>query len=248
MTDQPPPGPDYTRPPQGWTPPPQQQWAPPPQQSWAPPGQQGWAPPPQQVTQQPAPRRPRRWPLAIGVAVLILVVSAGALVVPSVLGRPASTATAQPTVSTTAMPIVTVSPAAQPTAQTVLTSGGELGAPGTFTASTGTGTLTITGATWTRAGRMAPPDGRAYLILDVTIACSSGELDVSSLSLRTTSDPAAQSAFGADLSDQFPGVRLTAGQKQAGQVGFVLAEGQVTVGLLDPATLEPVATRVVPGP
>lgn len=268
MSDQPPPsGPDFSRPPQGWTPPPapgQPGWAQPsaqpdqPQQGWASPGSQGWAPPGQPQPGYPAPRqqwtaptpppRRRRWPLAVGVAVLVVVVAAGALVVPSMLTRPAATATARPTTSSTALPLVTVSPAPQPTAQTVLTSGGDLGVPATFTSSTGTGTLTVTRATWTHAGRMAPPDGTAYLILEVTVTCASGRVDVSSLSLRTTSDPAAQSAFGADLTDQFPGVRLSAGQKQAGQVGFVLAEGAVSVALLDPTTLRPVATRAVPGP
>jgi hypothetical protein len=182
------------------------------------------------------------------VAVLVAMVATGALVVPSLLGRPAATPSVQPSASTTALPVVTVSPATQPPAQTVLSTGGELATPATFTSSTGAGTLTITRATWTHAGRMAPPVGKAYLIVEVSVECTGGELDVSSLSLRTTSDPGGQSAFGADLSDQFPGVRLSAGKKQSGQVGFVLAEGQVTVALLDPATLEPVATRVVPGP
>ncbi len=260
MSEQPPQGPDFTPPPrqqpQTW--PPQQQppqgWAPPPA-SWPPPGQQGWAPPgqygypaPQQSRpsqqQSAPPRRRHRWPVALGAALIVVAVGAGALFVPSMLNRPATA----PANASTAMPLVTVTPSPQPTAATVLTTGGDLGSPATFTSSTGTGSLTITGATWTQAGRMAPPDGTAYLILDVTVACTSGSLDVSSISLRTTADPAGQSAFGADLPSQFPGVRLSEGRKQSGQVGFVLAAGQVSVALLDAVTLQPVATRVVPGP
>ena len=257
MSDQPPSGPDFTRPPQGWAPPPASGPADPPQQGFAPLGQQGWPPPgqpppypaPQQAwAAQPQPNRPRRrrWPLAAAVALLVLVLGGGALFVPSVLDRPAAPTAATPT--STALPLVTVTPTAQPSAQTTLTSGGDLGSAIPFTVTAGTGSLTVTRATWTHAGQMAPPDGDLYLILDVTVACARGKLDVSSLSLRTTADPAAQTGFGAELPDGFPGVRLTAGQQQAGQIGFVLAPGEVTVALVDPATLKPVATRVVPGP
>lgn len=242
MTDQVPSGPDFA-------PPSRQQQPERPDQR----NQLGWTP---QQTGEPAfppsvpapspgrPRRRGRWPLALGLAVVVAGVGAGALFAPSLATRPAAT----PTNGSTAVPLVTVSPAPQPTAQTALTSGGDLQAPATFTSSSGTGTLTISQATWTHTGRMAPPDGMAYLIVEATVSCVSGELDVSSLSLRTTAQPAEQSAFGADLSDQFPGVRLSAGEQQSGQVGFVLPAGTVTLSLLDQATLQPVASRVVPGP
>jgi hypothetical protein len=178
------------------------------------------------------------------VALAVAVVGTSALFAPSLLSRP----TPAPATTSTALPLVTVAPSPQPAGQTVLVTGGDLGTPVTFTTGTATGTLTVTRATWTHAGRMAPPQGELYLILEVTLACSTGEADVSSLSLRTTPEPAAQSGFGAELSGQFPGVRLAAGEKQSGQIGFVLPAGQVSVALLDPATLQPVASRVVPGP
>jgi hypothetical protein len=221
--------------------------------SWPPPTQPqpGWTPsnPPGQPLQpratppSPRPRR-RRWPVAVGAALLVAIVATGAVVAPSLLNRPVPA----PVPGSTTQPLVTVAPSQQPAEQKVLTTGGDLGAATSFASGTGTGELTITSATWTRAGRMAPPDGRLYLILEVTLTCSTGEVDVSSLSLRTATDPAAQSAFGAELGDQFPGVRLTAGQQQSGQIGFVLAAGQVSVELLDAATLQPVASRMVPGP
>lgn len=238
--------------PASWPPPdqPQPAWT-----SWPPPGQEqpGWTssnqvqPPLQPWSPPPAPRprpRRRRWLVATGVAVLVALVGTGALIAPSLLNRPAST----PAPVSTAEPLVTATPSPQPAEEKSLTTGGDLGVPASFASGTGTGELTIARATWTRAGRMAPPDGRLYLILEVAIACSTGEVDVSSLSLRTAGDPAGQSSFGPDLSSQFPGVRLTAGQKQSGQIGFALPAGQVSVELLDEATLQPVASRVVPGP
>lgn len=189
-------------------------------------------------------RRRRRWPAAVAAALLVGAVGVGAVVAPSLLNRTAPA----PVSTSTALPLVTATHSPQPTGQVVLTSGGDLGAPATFASSTGTGTLTVTRATWTQAGRMAPPAGEQYLVLEITVACSSGSLDVSSLSLRTTAASADQSAFGAELGDQFPGVRLSAGQQQSGQIGFVLPSGQTTLALLDPATLQPVANRVVPGP
>jgi hypothetical protein len=232
---------------------PGKRWLPPPLQpeppSGAVGGRPGWAPPqpgfpaPQQSPGQRGPRRRRRWSTPVGIA-LVVALGVGVLFALYLVKRPAPS----PTAGSTAMPLVTVAPASQPAEQTVLTSGGDLGVAASFSAGTGTGTLTITRATWTHAGRMAPPVGKLYLIVEATIACADGTFDVSSLSLRTTSDPADQSAFGADLPDQFPGVRLAAGQQQSGQVGFVLAAGQVTVALLDQTTLQPVAERVVPGP
>lgn len=255
---------------QGW--PPSEQPAQPPQQQWTP-GQGAWPPPdgsqqdpwaqqpggwPAQqpdspanpawpVATQPAPARPsrrRRWPAVVAVVAIAALAVAAVFLVPAALTQPAI----GPIGSSTAGPVVTVMPSPQPGEKTVLTKGADLGAAASFTTATGTGTLTIEEADWTKAGRMAPPTGKLYLVLQVTIACTSGTVDASSLSLRTTGDPADQSAFGPELGDQFPGVRLKSGGTQSGQVGFVLPAGEVTIALLDPSTLLPVATRTVPGP
>lgn len=183
----------------------------------------------------------------IVVAAVLIVVMAVATI--SVTPRLLPAASAEPTrvSATDSLPVVTYTPAPQPTAQSVLTSGADLGQPVDFRTGSGTGRITLSRATWTAAGRMAPPSGRQYLVVMVQIECRSGTVAVSPLDLLAGSQPSTGTEFGPSLTDPLPGLTLTAGQQVRGEVGFVTTKAATTVAWVD-GSRTIVAHREVPAP
>jgi hypothetical protein len=219
------------------------QWAPPPLAAPPP----SWPAPDVATLPESAPPPRGRRPAVVVVAALIVVGMAVAaiwvtprLLAPTTDPTPAPVTSHQPGV-------VTVTPVPQPTAKTVLTSGGEVGRRVTFRTDAGTGSLTIAKATWSQAGLMAPPQGEQYLVIEVMITCQSGTVAINSLSLVAGTDPAVGAAFGPAVTDPLPGVTLTSGQKASGEVGFVIPADTTVIALLA-ANRHTAATIEVPGP
>jgi hypothetical protein len=156
---------------------------------------------------------------------------------------------AAPGPATTASPdVVTVSPAPASTQATTLTEGGGLGGPVAFQGASGSGTLTVTRATWTDAGEADPPEGRRYLVLDVTVACATGAVPVSTvLLLASVGDTEEFPGFGPSLERPLAGRVLAAGEDVTGQVGYVVPAGTVRLHLLD-EQLRRLASVEVPAP
>lgn len=192
----------------------------------------------------PGRRRPRT-PVVVA-AVLIVVMAIGAIsVIPRLLSG-ANAAPGQPATSGL-IPVVTYTPAPQPTAQSVLSSGADLGKPVDFRTRSGSGRITLSRATWTSAGRMAPPAGKQYLVVAVQIECTSGTVAVSPLDLLAGSEPSTGTGFGPTLTDPLPGVTLAAGQQTHGEVGFVIAGKATTLAWVD-GNRNVVAHSEVPAP
>lgn len=143
--------------------------------------------------------------------------------------------------------VVTVTPSSQSATTSVLTSGADLGKAATFRTSTGSGRITITQATWSRAGRMAPPAGQQYVTLLVQIECLTGTLSISPLSLAAGETTLSPPAFGPTVTDPLPGVTLTARHQIRGEVGFIAPPDTTTISVLDQRRLV-VAQRKVPAP
>lgn len=226
--------------------PPPPQWVPPPEPS------SSWSAPVVSVPPQSAPPPRRRRAGVIVVAALIVVgMAVAAIWITPGLITPAAIPTApNPTAApatTTEPSVVTVTPVPQPTTKTVLTEGGDVGRPTSFRTAGGTGDITVTKATWSQAGLMAPPPGQHYLVVEMMITCKSGTVAVSSLSLVAGADPAVGTAFGPTVKDPLPGVTLTPGQATTGQVGFVIPADTTAITLLAP-NRHAAATIEVPGP
>lgn len=198
----------------------------------------------------PAPKRSTRTRLIAGTLAIALLATALVSLLP-LLPR-ASTTSPTPTnvPSATGEPsrLVTVSPTPQP-ADAAAVTGGDLGRAVAFTGSRGGGEVTVSSATWTSAGDLEPPAGQRYLVLEVTVSASSGQVAVDALSfLATSADGTRQvPGFGPKLDRPLGGRTLTGSDSVTGQLGFVLAPGDTTVALLD-ENLDPVAKLKVPGP
>jgi hypothetical protein len=143
--------------------------------------------------------------------------------------------------------VVTATPTARSTAGSTVTGGG-IGRAVAFTGSAGSGTITVTRATWTDAGELPPPSGRRYLVVDVTVSCSRGEVAVSPVLLLAIAGAEEElPSFGAALERPLGGAFLAAGEKVTGQVGYALTPGRAQVVLLD-ESLHRLATVEVPAP
>jgi len=157
------------------------------------------------------------------------IVGGGLLLVAALSALPMIAPTT-PSSTGTGPAVVTARPSSAGTASTTLQEGGV----GTFATEGAAGTVTVNSATWTDAGTMAAPAGERYLVLDVTVACSGGELSLNPLDLLVVSGAEkALPVFGPALERPLGGSVLTAGTSVSGQVGYALAPGAVTVHLLD---------------
>jgi hypothetical protein len=143
--------------------------------------------------------------------------------------------------------LVTASPS--PVASTAATAtGGGVGTAVAFTSRSGAGTVTVTSAVWTDAGALAPPAGQRYLVLDVTVACSSGQVPVSPLGLLVVAGSEKElPSYGPTLDRPLGGAVLAAGAKVSGQVGYTVTPGSAQLYLLD-ETLKRLAAVEVPAP
>lgn len=189
------------------------------------------------------PRRGRR----AGVAAIL---AGGLLLIGILSALPlVPTPVATPVPATSASPdVVTVSPAPASAQATTLTSGGGLGSPVAFEGASGSGTLTVTRATWTDAGEATPPQGRRYLVLDLTVACTSGTVPVSPVLLLASAGDAGEfPGFGPLLERPLAGRVLASGEEATGQVGYVVPAGTVQLHLLD-EQLHRLASVEVPAP
>ncbi|MCC6496862.1 MAG: hypothetical protein IT193_11480 [Propionibacteriaceae bacterium] len=213
-----------------------------------------WAPPdPKSLVVTPPkgrPARPTRRPRGRVVAATL----AGAMVLVGILSAlplmPAVQGPQQPAASpvATPAPIETVSPTVAPRPTTTATTGGDLGTAVAFRTGRGSGTVTVSSAVWTDSGEMAPEAGSRYLIVDVAVACTGGELPVDALLLLAVSGEAGElPGFGPALTSPLAGQLLEAGETATGQVGYSLPPGEVTLQLLD-SELRPVAAIRIPAP
>lgn len=205
---------------------------------------------PGRTAKLPAGRPPRR-PRSGRRAVVAVVLAGGLLLIGLLSALPVLPATVPaPTLlsSAGAPEVVTVSPSPAPSAANTTASGGDLGRPVPFAAASGSGTLTVSRAVWTDAGEVAPDAGQRYLVLDVTVACTKGEVAVDPILLLATVGQEGQlPGFGPSLQRPLGGRLLTSGQRVSGQVGYVLAPGAVEVSLLD-ESLQGLAHVGIPAP
>lgn len=223
-----------------------------PRQPAAAPGQ--WAPPdPTSLIVTPPKGRPGR-PARRSRGRVVAATLAGSMVLVGILSAlplmPAIQGPQQPAATPAATPagIETVSPTVAPRPTTTATTGGDLGTAVSFRTGRGSGTVTVRSAVWTDTGEMAPEAGSRYLIVDVAVACTDGELPVDALLLLAVSGEAGElPGFGPELTSPLAGQLLGAGETATGQVGYSLAPGEVTLQLLD-SELRPVAAIRIPAP
>ena len=209
-----------------------------------------WAPPDHATPVAPPPKG--RPPLRSrpGRRVVVAAALAVALLGVGILGTvPLLPRTPTPTPSGSAPPaVVTATPTVAPVPDRVLSEGGDLGRPVSFNGATGSGTIVVTRATWTDAGDLPPAPGRRYLVLDVTLACTGGELPVDPLLLLAVAGTEAEvPGFGPQLDRPLTGRLLASGERVEGQVGYQLPSGAAQVRVLD-ENLQQVATVAVPAP
>lgn len=198
-------------------------------------------PPSGRPPQRPRPRRR---------AVVAAVLAGGLLLIGLLSALPLlPPATPTPTLGQSAPPeVVTASPPPAAGAAPVTVSGGDVGRPVAFTSATGSGTFTVSSATWADSGEVAPDAGLRYLVLDVTVACTRGEVPVEEfLLLASTGQEGHLPSFGPGLQHPLQGRQLTSGQRVSGQVGYALAPGAVEVFLLD-ESLQRLAGIQIPAP
>ncbi|MGC3994362.1 MAG: hypothetical protein QM779_09690 [Propionicimonas sp.] len=161
---------------------------------------------------------------------------------------PATNPSASASASRGPMEVVTVTPSAPASAAAVDVTGGDVGTGIDFSAPTGTGTLTVTRATWTDSGEVAAPEGSRYLVLEVTVACTHGSVPVDPILLpATVAAGSVLPGFGPSLDAPLGGRQLTAGQHVKGQVGYVLVPGSVELHVLD-ESLRSLAVVRIPAP
>ncbi|MGV8909760.1 MAG: hypothetical protein ACOH1Y_12325 [Propionicimonas sp.] len=161
-----------------------------------------------------------------------------------------STSPQEPLPSATPVPapIITTTPSTRPGTTSTSRAGGDLRATIAFRSSGGRGTVTITSAVWTDTGEMTPESGHRYLVLDVTVHCTRGNLPVDALMfVAQDSQEQVLPGFGPALTAPLGGQVLGAGESVRGQLGYAVIAGGVTLRLLDPS-LEPVAAVRIPAP
>lgn len=254
--------PGFTPPPgeptAGPWPPPQPVW--PPQQAQAParpvmgtPPPQGlpnWSPPDPGLVVPPAPSgRPHRTPARSRVRLVAAMLAAALVLVGILSALPLlSTSAPQPQSTATPVPIITTTPSAQPGTASTASAGGDIGDTMTFSSSGAGGSVTVNSAVWTDTGEMAPEPGHRYLVLDVTVRSTKGNLPVDAL-MFVAQDPGGQvlPSFGPALTNPLGGQVLTAGESVRGQLGYSVVAGEVSLRLLDPS-LEPLLTVRIPAP
>ncbi len=211
-----------------------------------------WLPPePAAVLASPPagrPPRPPRRPRSGRTALVAVIVAAGLLSLGILSALPLLPRASGPAPSSTAAPVVvTAAPSTAAGADRVL-AGGDLGRTVGFTGRDGSGTITVTSATWTDTGAAPPTQDRRYLVLEVVVTCTGGSLPVDPLLLLAASgDQTRVPGFGPDLAQPLAGQLLAAGARVQGQVGYELEPGPVQVHLLDEQLLR-LATVELPAP
>jgi hypothetical protein len=214
----------------------------------------GWAAPSTQdrfAGGPPVPRRPVR--ARRGRTAAVAATLAGALLLVGLLSAvpmlPAPAPATQAATTPSASPaLVTVTPSPAPGTATSLASGGDLGRVVPFRSTAGAGTVTVTGASWTDTGEIAPPAGRRYLVLSIEVACTSGSVAVDPILLvASTGNGQAAPGFGPALERPLGGRMLRAGETVSGQVGYALVPGAATLALLD-ESLRRLTTVGIPAP
>lgn len=144
--------------------------------------------------------------------------------------------------------IVTASPSTLPGTGSTAAGGGDLGRPVAFETARGAGTLTVHSAVWTDSGEFPPMAGERYLVLEVSVSATAGELPIDALLfLAEGAAGPVLPGFGPELDQPLGGRLLAAGEQARGQLGFSLPAGAVTLHLLDEQLLA-VASIAVPGP
>ncbi len=190
----------------------------------------------------PERKRPRRRVLVAGVLAASLALVGILSVLPLLPSAPAP-------VDPDATPpvLVTTSPSGTPGQESPVT-GGDLGNAVAFRTAGGSGSLTVDSAVWTDRGELPPVAGQRYLVLEVRVECSSGEVPVEPI-LFALEGPQGRvlPGFGPEVASPLGGRVLEAGEQAGGRLGFAVAPGPVELHLLD-SELRPVATVAVPGP
>lgn len=229
MTD---PTPPPEHPPAGWLPPPLSGGWPPSTQGWVPPSPQPPPQPARALPPQPGGPPRRRWAaVAIVAGALVLVggtIAAWVLLGPSVSPGP--------------------SPAPVPTAP-VEVDGGDLGKAVPLKGPDGAGTVTVEAARWLPDGELAPAEGTSYLVLDVALTGTSGDLAVGGIfTVAIGADGERHGiAYGPKLDPLLASTVLRPGDTTSGQLGYQLAPGDTRIEFQSP-TGAALGTVEVPGP
>ena len=249
-----------TVPPSGWPPPgyppapsgqPPAGWLPPPlggnPAAWAP---SGWPPPaappptgpvpapgpmplplpppghPTGPPPAPAPRRPAWLMVAIVVGVLAVIGVAAALVAQQ--WNPVPPGIDSPTVEVT---------------------GGDVGTPVELTGPAGSGRATGVRAQWTSEGEVAPVPGTSYLIIDVQLEGTAGELTTGGVFTAVVAADGQRHgiSYGPVLDPLLTSRTLRPGETNTGQLGYQLAPGPVQLELQTPDGVA-LGTLRIPGP
>lgn len=195
-----------------------------------------------------APRRSRRGRRTVVAATL-----AGALLLVGLLSALPMLPSAAPGAAVSSTPsaspvLVTATPSPMAVASTTVSNGGDLGRAVGFRTATGAGEVTVSTVAWTDAGQATPPAGQRYLVVTLSVACTSGSVAVDPiLLLASTSRGAVLPGFGPTLSRPLGGRLLRAGESVTGQVGYAVTPGAVRIALLD-EDLRPLAGVEIPAP
>lgn len=166
----------------------------------------------------------------------------------SFVNRPAGPA--QPTVPVAASPtpsILRTTPSSAPASTDPVTGAG-VGQQVPFASGTSAGTLRVTKATWTNQGSIQPPDGEAYLIVELTLTVTKGQLTTGLIWARVLDESGEPHIFaiGPKLDTPLPTGTVQAGRQVSGQLGYSLPRGPATFQLLD-ERLAPMVSVEIPG-
>lgn len=198
--------------------------------AFPPPDSGGFVPVHAPFPSAPPPGRRRRGPIALAIVVVAVV---GLVVLAFVLREVLNPAPVTPE---------------DPTG-TVAVTGGDIGTAIPLSGPDGTATVTVTGARWTPEGEVAPLAGTSYLIVDVELSGGTGEVAVGGMftAVVTSDNQRFGLAFGPILDPLLASTVLRPGDSAAGQLGYQLPPGAVSLEFQSPDGVRLGAVRI-PGP
>ncbi|MGC3953352.1 MAG: hypothetical protein QM804_03695 [Propionicimonas sp.] len=139
-------------------------------------------------------------------------------------------------------------------AQTVIepsieVTGGDIGRPVELSGPNGAGKVTVTTAHWTTEGEVAPEPGTRYLVLQVELEGVSGELTTGGVFTAVVGQDGRRFgiSYGPVLDPLLTSRALPAGETNAGQLGYQLPPGPVTLEFQSPDGVR-LGSIAIPGP
>lgn len=127
--------------------------------------------------------------------------------------------------------------------------GGDIGRQVELTGPEGSGRVTATGARWTSEGTAAPIPGTSYLVVDVSLEGTSGELTTGAVfAVVIAADGQRYGvSYGPVLDPLLTSRVLAPGETNTGQLGYQLAPGPVQLEFQTPQGVR-LGSVEIPGP